>query len=65
MILVEGHWEKINNLYDISRVIREYYNPELANEMDELIEQNSIDNDDLRRLEDLENLIEEIRMLVG
>lgn len=38
MMNIEGHWETINNLRDVSRVIREYYNRELADEMDNLIE---------------------------
>lgn len=38
MILIEGHWETVNTLNDVSRIIREYYNRELADEMDSLIE---------------------------
>lgn len=39
MIYIDGHWESVYGLPDISRIIREYYNPELANELDELIEE--------------------------
>mgnify|MGYP003301479923 CR=1 FL=1 len=38
MKYIEGHWETIDDLRDISRVIREYYNRELADEIDKLIE---------------------------
>lgn len=38
MMYIEGHWETINTLEDIVRVIREYYNPELADTADEMIE---------------------------
>lgn len=38
MIYIEKHWETIDSLRDISRIIREYYNRELADEMDKLIE---------------------------
>lgn len=38
MIHINGHWENVNTLEDIARVIREYYNPELADEMEFQIE---------------------------
>lgn len=38
MIRIEGHWKTLDTLEDVSRVIREYYNRELADEMDKLIE---------------------------
>jgi predicted nucleic acid-binding Zn-ribbon protein len=37
MILVENNWENIYNLQDVSRIIREYYNRDLAEELDRLI----------------------------
>ena len=37
MICINGHWETINNLRDVARIIREYYDRNLADEMDELI----------------------------
>lgn len=37
MIRINGHWETTDSLKDIARIIREYYNEELANELDELI----------------------------
>ena len=38
MVYIEKHWETIDNLRDISRIIREYYNSELADELDRFIE---------------------------
>lgn len=38
MMYIEGHWETVDTLQDIVRVIREYYNPELADVADELID---------------------------
>jgi hypothetical protein len=38
MIYIEGHWETVTSLEDVARIIREYYNRELADEMDKLIE---------------------------
>lgn len=38
MMYIEGHWETINTLEDVVRVIREYYNSELADAADEMIE---------------------------
>lgn len=38
MMHIEGHWETVIGLEDVARIIREYYNRELADKMDELIE---------------------------
>lgn len=38
MMYIEGHWETINSLRDISKIIREYYNRELADELDKFID---------------------------
>ena len=68
MMYIEGHWEFVNSLSDISRIIREYYNYELADKMDELIpDVDYSDNEDFydrQRLEELEEIIQEIRGLV-
>ena len=48
MKYIEGHWETIDDLRDVSRVIREYYNRELADEMDKLIE---IKEEEIKELE--------------
>ena len=39
MMYINGHWENVDTLQDIARVIREYYNPELANEMEEQVQE--------------------------
>lgn len=37
MIQIEGNWENARDLYDISRIVRYYYNQDLADEMDKMI----------------------------
>jgi predicted nucleic acid-binding Zn-ribbon protein len=37
MILVNDNWEMVYDLQDISNIIREYYNRDLADELDKLI----------------------------
>lgn len=37
MILVNGNWEEIRDLEDVSKVIRENYNNDLADELNRLI----------------------------
>ena len=64
MMYIEGHWETINTLQDISKIVREHYNYELADEMDELIESTSTSHYDSDRLEELEDIIEQIRSIV-
>ena len=39
MMYIEGHWETVTSLEDVARVIREYYNRELADELDNLIKE--------------------------
>lgn len=59
MIRIEGHWETLDTLEDVSRVIREYYNRELADEMDELIEiQEEYIVDLKNEIMNLDNLLE-------
>lgn len=54
MKYIEGHWETINSFEDISRIIREYYNRELADELDKLI---GINEEEIQTLEnDIINL---------
>lgn len=55
MIQVEGHWETINSLHDVSRVIRENYNHELARELDDLIDAKE---DEIKRLVELVDELE-------
>ena len=37
MILVNDNWEQVYDLQDVSKIIRENYNRDLADELDELI----------------------------
>lgn len=38
MILVNGNWEMVADVEDVSRVIREYYNSDLADELDKIVD---------------------------
>lgn len=59
MMHIEKHWETVDCLRDISRIIREYYNRELADEMDKFIEEQEEYIDDLKNeLINLDNLLE-------
>ena len=59
MMCIEGHWETIDNLRDVARVVREYYNRELADEIDNLID---IQEEEIKTLKNdiinLENYLE-------
>ena len=44
--LCKNHWEQIRDLQDVSNIIREYYNSDLADEMDKLIPQHTDDEYD-------------------
>ena len=37
MILVNDNWEEVRELQDVSKIIREYFNEDLADELDKLI----------------------------
>ena len=63
MICIEGHWETINDLSEAARIVREYYNDELADKIEDLIAEIRYPKDD-EELEDLRYIIEEIRRLV-
>lgn len=65
MMYIEGHWESVDSLQDIAKIVREYYNPELADVMDELIPDNICSVEDLEELEGLRDIISEIRGLVN
>lgn len=41
MVLVNDNWEQVYNLQDISKIIRENYNEDLADELDKLIPEHS------------------------
>ena len=64
MIYIEGHWETVNTLQDVARVIREYYNRDLADALEELIPECNCNIEDLAELDELRGIIDEIRDLV-
>lgn len=51
MLLINEYWEDAETLRDVSRIIREYYNRELADKLDELIDEQEFQ---------IETLIEEL-----
>ena len=59
MMCIEKHWETIEDLRDVSRIIREYYNRELADELDELIDEQEAYIDDIKNeIINLDNILE-------
>lgn len=64
MMHIEGHWETVDTLDDVVRVIGEYYNYELADKMKELMESIIVANDERERLDELEMVVQQIRDLV-
>lgn len=62
MMYIEGHWETVDTLQDVVRVVREYYNHELADKIEELIPEDNTEN--LAELDELRSIVEEIRELV-
>jgi hypothetical protein len=56
---IEGHWETVESLEDVANVIREYYNRELADALDMLIDEQEGYIDDLKNeIINLDNLLE-------
>ena len=43
MIYINNHWEQVNNLQDVIRIVGEYYNDELAKIMEGLIPEHTDD----------------------
>lgn len=37
MVLINDNWEEVRDLEDVSKIIREYFNEDLADEMDQMI----------------------------
>ena len=64
MMRIEGHWETVDSLDDVVRVIGEYYNYELADKMKELMESIIVANDERERLDELDTVVQQIRDLV-
>ena len=59
MLYIEGHWETVESLEDVANIIREYYNRELADEFDKLIDEQEGYIDDLKNeIINLDNLLE-------
>ncbi len=48
MMNIEGHWETVDSLEDVARIVREYYNDELAHQLDMLIEMKEDEIKELR-----------------
>jgi hypothetical protein len=61
---IEGHWETVDTLQDVVRIIRDNYSYELADKMEELMESIVVANDEFERLNELEMVIQQIRDLV-
>ena len=55
MICINGHFEAVDDLHDVSRIIREYYNTDLAYELDKLVEEQALTDEQVIRLEFLED----------
>lgn len=64
MLHIEGHWETVDSLQDVSRIIREYYNTELADEIDSLIDECEAQEKYEKQVRELEDVIDQIRGLV-
>ena len=68
MMYIEGHWETVNTIEDIVRVVREYYNDELATKLEELKPDGRIieeAKENLKELEWLREVVDDIRGLVN
>ena len=67
MILINDIWHDPKDLDDVSQIIRELFNEELADKMDDLVEASNRDYED--KLEwkdnDIDNLNEEINNLMN
>lgn len=55
MILVNDNWEQIYDLQDVSKIIRENYNRDLADELDKLIPEHTDEEYEYLRDEIWEN----------
>lgn len=64
MIYTEGNWENAESLQDIARIIKEYYNTELADKLYEIIDEIDCQGNYKEQVDRLENVIDEIKDLV-
>ena len=62
MILVNDNWEQIYDLQDVSKIIRENYNRNLADELDKLIPEHTDEEYEglKEKLWDKENIIDDL-----
>ena len=62
MILINDNWEQIYDLQDVSKIIREYYNRDLADELDKLIPEHTDEEYEglKEELWDKENIIDDL-----
>ena len=62
MILVNDNWEQIYDLQDVSKIIREYYSRDLADELDKLIPEHTDEEYEglKEELWDKENIIDDL-----
>lgn len=61
MILINNNWVTIRDLSDVSKIIREYYNYNLADELDKLISEYDEDYYNLEdELDEAQNKIEDL-----
>ena len=70
MVLINDNWGKVRDLEDISEIIREYFNEDLADEMDKMIPEHTDEeywdlewqlkekDDDITSLKDENNTLE-------
>ena len=67
MILINDIWHDPKDLDDVSKIIRELFNEELADKMDELVEVNDRDYEDRLKWKDndIDDLNEEIDNLMN
>lgn len=63
MVYIKDHWEHVHDLQDVSNIIREYYNSDLADELDRLIPNYSDDEyrDLVNELEEKDGEIESLK----
>ena len=71
LILVNDNWEQIYDLHDVSKIIRENYNEDLADELDKLIPEHTDEEyeglqDELwekeNRIDDMESEISDLEL---
>jgi len=64
MVFINGHWENVDNLNDVSNIIRDSFNTDLADAMDKLLTKMEQKSDSLEEelgdeIDDLHDIIEE------